>query len=216
MKKNYLVLAVVSISLLASVVNAQTEKVPMSLAGENFLGTLKDGVYKNEFFGFRLDVPKHLFLLTRDEVNFAKDLGSKALSQNISRNQAAWEKAATAEVVIVALTDKSPGSASTSTLAIGVLRQPDGASSRMVTNVSKEFLLQNPSFRVVEDTHSVKLGGKEFSLVRLSANLNGIAINFDYYATIQNGHSVTVVISYLSDDARKEFEKVLKTLTFTL
>lgn len=181
---------------------------------DGFLGTVANGVYRNNFFGFKLPIPTELYVLSVDEKDKYKDIGAKAIVSGIDGNKAALEKAVTDEVVIFALADQKPGSQASTSINFGALKQGSGVSSHEVANKSRAFLLQNPSFNLTRDTTATKLGGVNFSLVELEGNFNGQILRFKYYVTIRKGYSLTAVITYLDQKSLDKFEKILNTITF--
>lgn len=195
---------------------------PLSLSAQSvsgnesdgFLGTVTNGVYRNEFFCFKLPIPRELYVLSVAEKDKYKDTGVKIIVSGIDGNQAALEKAATAEVAIFALAEHKPGSEPSSSLNFGALKQGAGVTSHAVANKSRAFLLQNPGFNLTKDTTATKLGGVDFSLVELEGNFNGQILRFKYYVTIRKGYSLTAVITYVDQKSLNNFEKILSTIAF--
>ena len=181
---------------------------------DTFLGSVGQGLYKNDYFQFRLSIPPKMFVLTTGEVERFKATGTGLLSTDVKGNRAAWEKAAGAEVILLSLAENEPGAVAGPSLNVGVLRQPAGVTSKMVCDVAKDFVLLNPKFKVTTETIPIKVAGRDFSRLELALGIEGSVVYFRYYATILRGHSVTFVITYLKPEELARFEKVLGTLEF--
>lgn len=181
---------------------------------DTFLGAVGQGSYKNEFFQFRLRIPPKMYVLTAGQVATFKATGTELLSADVKGSRAAWEKAASAEVILLSLAENEPGVVAGASLNVGALRQPAGVTSKMVCDVAKDFVLLNPKFKVMTETMPIKLAGKDFSRLELTLGIEGTVVYFRYYATIVRGHSLTFVTTYLKNDELERFEKVLSTLEF--
>jgi hypothetical protein len=190
------------------------QKAPAEPEPEKFLGALKGGVYRNDYFGFSLDTPASFYDLTPGEMVAAKDGGAKLLSDGVKGDRAAWEKAAKTEIFLMMVAEKGPGSLANSSLGIGAMRQARGVSARMVANASRDFLLKSPGLQLVKDTAQSMQAGKIFAGFELEGNFNGQRMFTKYRVTIHKGHSLTFVITYIEPASLEKFEKVFSTLRF--
>lgn len=191
---------------------AQSQPVDNSDA---FLGEVFKDAYSNAYFGFRLKRPTGMYVLSEEQKSTYKAAGVDLLrAPDANMDKAAWEKAATAEVVIFSLAEKEPGSAPTASLNIGALRQGAGVTSKMVCEVTRDFLAQNPKLTVQTDVRPITLAGKAGS--QLDFVMSGGPQQFfvRYYALIVRGHSLTFVITYMKDEELNRFETILKSLEF--
>lgn len=183
----------------------------------HFLGTFSENKYRNEFFGFDLAVPSEMFVLTESEREAYGNAGKKLLTKDIvTRNRAALEKAASAEVLVFSVAEKSPGNEENASLNIGVLKQEKGVSSRMVANVSKGFFLKNPKFRLVRDTTESILSDLHVSVFELDFRSQEGAkpILMKYRVLIHQGYSITFVITYFDAKQLARFESLLDSVSF--
>ena len=214
MKVQSLLLIIFVIILTAPLSVAQSTENGNKIVKADFLGSISNGIYTKSYFGFSLNIPPEMYVLDEGEVAVSISSGAKMLSKDVAKNSAAWEKAATAEVALLFISEKQPGSSRNSSIGFGALRQQNGISSRMVANVSKEFMLRNPNIRLAEDTKPVLLGNQQFSYYRLSGLFGEVPMNFDCYITIRNGHSLTAVITSLNEESLQELQRVLATIKF--
>jgi hypothetical protein len=211
MFKRSIFILIFSLMVVAQVVVAQSTSVASS---KNFVGSFKDGVYRNDFFGFRMTIPTDLHVTSDEERKAAVQGGAKMISADIDGDKAAFEKAATAEIMVFGATEAKPGQTGNASLLVGVLKQGDGVTSRMVANKARSLLLQNPRFNVTKDTSLVSVGGADFSLIEMEADTGSYVLKFKYYATVRRGYSLTFTITYLNRESLERFQKVLDTLAF--
>lgn len=188
---------------------------PPRPVSKSFLGNVENGVYKNEFFGVKVDVPAEMHILTKQEQGDARDGGARMLSKDVDGDQEAWERAVKAEVLLLSVSEVKPGTGPSASLNIGVIRQPTGTTPKEVADTAKEFLLRNPAISVVSHSKAVELGGRDFSRLELEVKNGGSKLDVRYYVTIVRGYSMTFVVTYLEKEQLDRFEKVLATVKFT-
>ena len=181
---------------------------------EKFLGSLLKDVYTNDFFHFRLTKPATMFVLSEEQNAAYKAAGTELLRADSKMGRAAWEKAATAEVVVFSLTDKDPALGVISSLNIGALRQASGVTASGVCNATRDFLIENPKITVLTDTRSTKLVGKDAAVIDFRLTTAGEPAFIRYYALMVRGHSLTFVVTYFKKEELDRLEGVLRTLEF--
>jgi hypothetical protein len=182
---------------------------------KSFLGNVDNGVYKNEFFGVKVDIPSEMHVLTKQEQGDARDGGTRMLSKDVDGDQEAWERAVKAEVLLLSVSEVKPGTGPSASLNIGVIRQSTGTTSKQVADTAKEFLLRNPAISIVSNTMALKLAARDFSRLELKVKTGGPELDVRYYVTIVRGYSMTFVVTYLEKEQLDRFEKVLATVKFT-
>ena len=92
MTKTKTLLVVSWIFVLVGAGTCFAQKTPAGPEPEKFLGALKDGLYRNDYFGLSLDVPTSYFDLTPGEMSAVKEGGAKLVSDGVKGNRAAWER----------------------------------------------------------------------------------------------------------------------------
>ena len=58
------------------------------------------------------------------------------------------------------------------------------------------------------------INNQEFYLMNASINLMKLDINQVYYSTIQNGFCISVIISFVNEEQKKELDKVINSMKF--
>lgn len=214
---NFVLRVLIIVAVAGSIFSQAKSDAKRTDISGHFLGTFSENKYKNEFFGFGLSVPSEMFVLTESEREAYKNAGKKFVTKDIvTRNRAAMEKAASAEVLVFSVAEKSPGNEENASLNIGVLKQAKGVSSRMVANVSKGFFLKNPKFRLVKDTTESVLSDRHVSVFELDFRTEEGAkpILMKYRVLIHQGYSITFVITYFDTNQLARFESLLDTVSF--
>ncbi len=183
-------------------------------ASEKFLGSIEGGYYKNQYFGFQLPAPADMLLLDATQRAAFAAAGAEMLAKDVAGNKAAWEKAATSEVLLLSMADREPGPG-TASLNIGAVRQPADVTPRMVCEDAKDFFVQNPKMKMLGETTQVTLARRKFCRMELNFKADeALSVDLRYYATIVKGHSLTFVITYSEKSQLEKFEKVLTSLKF--
>lgn len=181
----------------------------------NFLGTLTDGVYQNDFFGLTIDIPKDWYSLDQDEKEMTRELGVEMIKSKNERNNKAIDDASKREVVLLAVSQKVLGTPQNISLMIGALKQPNiRVTSQMVVEASKKLLLANPNIKLKKDIYNLKIGGKNFSAVEFQTDLGGTVIGQTLLITIRKGYSLNLAMSYFDDDGKAALESIIKTAGF--
>src|SRR5688572_15444061 len=126
--------------LLPVFVFAQAKAVDPSL----FLGHVSEGRYRNGFFGFTMSLPPEMYVLTDQERAIYTKAGVQMFSKDLEKGRAAYEKAASQEVLIFSLAMNKPSATGVSSLNIGVVKQPSGTSPGIVCDTAADFFVRNP------------------------------------------------------------------------
>lgn len=182
--------------------------------GESFLGEFSGEKYTNDFFGFSLTPLPEMYVFSGDEREAYKKGGIKMFSKDLEKGRAAFEKAASQEVLLFSLTVTKPGPTGVSSLNIGVAEQPAGVTAALVCDAAAEFFIRNPSYTLASKTRTLKRAGSDFAQVEFTFASGEHKLSLRYYATMRKGYSVTFVITHLSKNDLDSLEKVLDSLEF--
>lgn len=212
--KKFIFLLVV---LLPVSVFSQVKTVSRDYASASiFFGSVKDNVYKNDFFGFKMDSPSQLYLLNQEQITTVREGGQKILQTENEKNNKLIEEAGQKEFTLYTAAEKPFGTEKNSSLSITVGKQPSlEITSEMVVTATKNLFLANPKIQIVQDTKNISLGGAKFSTLELQLNLVESPINQKVYITMRHGYAITFVLTYTNGNSLQLFEKLIKSLRFT-
>ena len=193
------------------------QKAPEKSQPQNeFLGGISNGVYKNPFFGFELEVPENWTKFDSGEVDTAKNLGVEALRSESDRTNKLLEEATRAEVVVLALGKFPLGSIENSALAIGVGKQPSSKiTAKMVAEAGKSILIKNPRNRLLSDVKTETISGKDFATFEIELGMYGQKIPLRYYAAMIDDYSLTISMSYSDNESLQKMVKALQSIRFS-
>ena len=207
--KFYLTLVVVLVLPAVGLAQAQVGN------SDQFLGELSEGKYRNGFFGFTLSPPPEMYILSDHERAIYGKAGVAMFGKDIGKGRAAFEKAASQEVLLFSLLVSKPGSTGVSSLNIGVVKQPDGVTPALVCDTAADFFVRNPNYQLASKTKTLKRAGKDFAQIELTVTSGKQTLSLRYYATMRKGYSVTFVITHLSKADLDSLEKVIDSLEFS-
>jgi len=181
-----------------------------------FLGSIRNNVYKNDFFGFKMDSPSQLYLLNQDQITSVRKGGQKILETENKKNNDLIEEAGQKEITLYTAAEKPFGTAKNSSLSITVRKQlSPQITSEMVVTATKSLFLDNPKIRIVQDTKNINLGGAKFSTIELQLNFAESPINQKIFITMRQDYALTFVLTYTSSESLQLFEKSIRSLSFT-
>lgn len=184
-------------------------------------GSVKDGLYINEFFGCSLNIPAGWAVQTREEMEQLQNLGKDMIA---GKDKKLKRKLKTSEIrsanLITAFKYKLGTTVefnpNISIVAENIKFSPGIKSGADYLNHSRELLKQS-QFKydsISARFDQVEFSGKVFSRMFTSVNYMGIPIKQEYYSTIVNGFSFNIVISYSNNEQREELLGMLETLKF--
>lgn len=184
-------------------------------APSDFLGFVENNVYKNSFFDFSVTFPADWHRLDEMEIQTGRKKGLELLKSVEEKINRAFERSTKQEVVIFAASQRNFGNQKGTNLFIGVLKQPAAATTaEMVAAATKNTILLNPKFKLVQDVKPVELNGTRFANFLLETTVNERTFNQKVLIIMRRGYSVSITMSYYSDDGLKTLDGILKSLIF--
>ncbi|MGQ0540821.1 MAG: hypothetical protein ACT4O9_03090 [Blastocatellia bacterium] len=182
---------------------------------DQFLGELSGGKYTNGFFGFTMSPPPEMYVLSDHEKAIYKKGGVEMFGKDLKKGRAAYERAASEEVLLFSLTVTKPASTGVSSLNIGAVKQPEDVTPAVICETAAEFFVRNPNYKLASKTKTLKRAGKDFAQVEFIVASGEQTLSLRFYATMRKGYSITFVITHLSKTDLESLEKVLDSLEFS-
>lgn len=214
--KNIKKLIFLLIVLLPVSVFSQVKIISGDYDSASFFGGVKDNVYKNDFFGFKMDSPSQVYLLNQDQITTVREGGQKILVTENKKNNKQIEESIKQEFTLYTAGEKPFGTEKNSSLSITVRKQPSREiKSEMVVTATKNLFLANPKIQLVQNTKNINLGGANFSTLELQLNFVETPINQKIYITMRRRYALTFVLTYTSSNSLRLFEKLIQSLKFT-
>ena len=186
-----------------------------STSRSDFVGSVKNGVYRNSFLGFEMKVPASWIQLSKSEENTAKSFGSEGFKSQTGSNAREIDSAIGAETIVLSFAKKSLGSAANSGFAVGIGRQPNNrVTPAMVAEGAKELFLASSDNQLIQDVKVERIAGRTFASLIIEMIIYGQRIRVKYYAMMVRNYSVTFSISGADGEALEEIEASLQSVRF--
>lgn len=216
MKSLKLRISFVLLFLIGSTVSLLGQAVEPKMDRLSFQGSFVDGKYSNNFFGFELDLPRGWISLSPDEVQTATDLTAESLRSGNSTANEAIEKAYSRDTPLFLLGKNPLGAIENASIGMNAVKQPSQyITAKMVIESTKSAYLKNPNTKLVEDTKAEVIGGKTFLSIEFDLQILGQRMPLKLYVVVLKGYSLTVSISSLDSEIKKQLEASLRTLRFS-
>ena len=210
MKKLLLVLV-----LVLSVACQESNKIPDTFD----YGTIENGVYINDFFNLRMPFKTSWNVQTRQELDA---LGENA--EEFVKSEAVKDIIRTADVTSANLFCAykfEPETVEIYNPSIILVAENIKSSPQLKrgSDYLKEArkLLEDSTLNYEFDTSSepIELGGKQFDVLKVTGHYLDNTFYQQYISTIDQGFSLSVIISYANDSQRQELETLMKGISFT-
>lgn len=188
---------------------------PVKVEQVDFLGRVSEGVYRNDFLGIEVPVPKGWHLVDQETTSASMQMGLNVLKSKNERSNQALEAATKREVIVLHFAKKPMGSGDNAMFMIGVMKQPsESVLPSMVAEATKSLFLSTTNIKVVQDTRSGIVAGKKFALVDYRLTVNEQTVNIKYYVTMIGSYAVGFSLSYVDDSHLTELEKIVASMKF--
>lgn len=179
-----------------------------------FQGKLDGKLYRNEFFGFSVDIPSEGSVLNQAEIGVYSAAGKDMIRGIATRNQALIDQSLSKEIILFNYASKPVGSPDNSVVVMGVLKQPAGAVRSAVMAESLKLFNSLEGFRLLSSLPEEKVGGISFSRIDFTLEKNGVTLNQRLYVSVRRGYSLSIGLTYLSSAGQKRLEEFLKGMQF--
>ena len=178
----------------------------LACSGDVGSGTLDQGIYSSDYFGFSLTLPDEWHPLDQKGMNAVTQAGSSAISGNNKRIKASAKAAENGSYNLVMayqhpLGTRVPFNPSLGAVAQQVDKLPRIKSGRDYLKYIKSFMARS-HLRIdfSPDIERINIGGVDFDHLYGEANMGRFIVSQEYYAAVQKGHVLSFVMSYVDDD----------------
>ena len=190
-------------------------QVPPKPKAVDFLGTVHENTYRNDYFGFTLTFPKGWIVADRETTDAATKVGLDVLKGKNERDNKAIEDSLSKEVVLLNVTKKPVGALGNAVFMMGTRKQmSDAVTASMVAEATKSLFDSSPTLRLVADTRVRTIGGRKFALLDYALQANGQTATIKYFVTVVKGYAISFSLSYDQDTDLAELQKVVESLQF--
>lgn len=184
----------------------KTEKAPFFFDH----GTVNDGVYDNTFFKFKLPINPDWYILDKNETKNIYKQGNKIVAGD---NESLKEQLEASQVnlakLFTAFKDQ-PGFSLTFNPSI-IINAENVKKIPRIKGASDYFaqakeLMSKSTMKItyLEEKYDIEIGSQDFGLLRTLNTTGDIAITQDYYATVKNDFVLLIILSYDTEETKKE------------
>ena len=183
-------------------------------------GTLSNSVYRNEYFGFSVTLPKDWSVQDQQAQRRLMKKGAQLVAGD-DQNLKAMVKASELQTVnLFAVFEHpvgSPVAYNPSIMAMAeIVRELPGIKRGKDYLFQARQVLEAGQIQVSfpKDYYSERLGGIEFDVMELEISVRGKTIKQKYYATIQKGYALCFIVSFTNDDEAASLQRILNSITY--
>lgn len=195
---------------------------PSGKANSFDYGHIENDKYLNSFFGLELTIPDGWVVQSKEKTEEISDLGKDLIAGDDENLKAALDASEinTANLLAVfkhelgAVVDYNPGFI----LVAENLNNAPGIKIGSDYLFQSRKLLENSQmeFEHIDEEFSREVvSNRDFDTMNCTINYMGFMIHQKYYSTIQNGFSISVIISFSDEDQKQELEQIVNSLVFS-
>ena len=220
-------LCTLMIATVISACNFQNQKAsgPVNdLKAQGFdYGRFNNGHYHNSFFELDMDLPSQWVLQSQTQTEHIMKSGEAIIAGNDQNMQAAIKEIDVASANLVTVFQYELGAAVNYNpnlmLLAENLKHAEGVKNGAdYLFHSRKLLMQSAlKFEHVDDSFDrILINGKEFYTMHVSLNYMGLEIKQIYYSTIQSNFSLSLILSYVTEEQKSELMKSLNSMRFKI
>jgi hypothetical protein len=204
-------------SLLAFVALSCNPKKPVPFD----YGKVVNNVYQNNYFNFKLQVPQGWKVLSREEMKKLSEKGRDYITQGNEGMKDAFKASEinTANLLSIFHYDENPQeeyNCNLTLMAENLKNFPNIKTGEDYLYQTKQ-VLQKTNIQISSaDSKSEKttLGGRDFYRMNMTLSIVGMEIKQTYYAAIDQGFALGIVMSYVTDSDKQILDNCLNSMAF--
>ena len=183
-------------------------------------GKIKNGVYKNDYFDFKIPIPQNWDVRNDEQMQQLQKNGGEVMSGN---NKELAEKIAEADATAILLTVFKNKTDTTATefnpsfiiLSENIQGTPGVKMGKDYLDQAKYLMQQSKMpYHFAPDYSTEMIGNKEFD--RMDVSFDGQAGNVQqsYYAILVNNFALSIIISYGDTKQKAELKGIINKIKF--
>ncbi|TXD82542.1 hypothetical protein ESY86_13885 [Subsaximicrobium wynnwilliamsii] len=193
----------------------QDQKLP-----NNFdYGSISNGVYTNAYFDMRFAFDDSWNVQTPEEMNDIANLGTELITNEGTKQAVKANEINTANLFAAYRYEMEAAVAYNYSIIIvaeNTNMYPKVKRGRDYLDEAKKMMQQTVVNYTFEDDYSSKnIGGKDFDVMTVSGNYMDASFSQKYMTTIYRGFSVSIIISYDSNEQLQTLENLIDQIAFT-
>ncbi|WP_058486461.1 hypothetical protein [Defluviitalea phaphyphila] len=187
---------------------------------ELILGTFENNKYSNDYFGFTMELPEDWHIATDEEKKALFNVGKEMLVENNedlventdSSSEGIFHLVWTYKYPLNSVEDFNPNFLCTAE-NVGLIDSIIIDEKDYIESV-KTVLEETGVGYKCGDISTEKIGNKDFYVMEVSLDYQGITIYQKYYLKIVDKYVLSYLLSYSSEDEKNELTDILNTISF--
>jgi hypothetical protein len=177
-------------------------------------GSLEGRTYKNDFFGFTLQLPNEGVILSGPETEVFKNAGKDLLKTDSEQHNKLVETSLAKEVVLLTYASVEIGSPENSMFVLGTEKQPVGATPNLTIAATVRALVGSGKFELTKTLNNRRVGGKVTAGIEGKLAVGAQKLLHRIYVFMVRGYSVDIATASHTAEGLDQLEKIIDTLHF--
>ncbi|MET0393338.1 MAG: hypothetical protein ABW019_09365 [Chitinophagaceae bacterium] len=183
-------------------------------------GKVENQVYRNQYFGFEIPLPSDWALQSREEMEKLRQKG-RAMIERSNKDMAGTLKASEINsAMLLSIFRYKPDSVtgefnhSLTVLAENISKIPGIKTATDYLENTQKLITQSRMPYQTSGIHHQKVGGRDFDIMTITMNLQGLSIEQLYYVTVIRDFVVGMIISYGNGRQEQELKDIVSGIRF--
>lgn len=189
---------------------------------DNFdYGHVENGIYLNDYFNFKIKLPVDWVVQSKEQTENLANTGKKLIAGDNDNMKAAIKASEINTAYLLSVFQYELGSAveynSNIMIVAESLKNAPGIKNGSDYLFQSRRILEQGQFKydyLSEKFESEKIDEIEFYKMDAYVNYMGLEIKQIYYSTVYKGFSLSVILSYISDEQKEILLNSLNSMTF--
>lgn len=183
-------------------------------------GTLENGVYRNEYFGMRVNLPKEWYALDDESRKALMQKGRKMIAGQDKNLEAVLDASELNTVNLLVVYKYPPGTPVPYNPSLVCVAEKVGHlpgiknGSDYLYHARKLMERSQLKYDFAENIHSEKIGGVSFDVQDTEVSTGAFRIQQKYYAAIMKGYAFGLVLSSSTEEEQEALKQILTAMDF--
>lgn len=184
-------------------------------------GKVENNIYNNSFFGFKITLPPEWIIQSKEQTENMVKVGKELLTGDDNNLKATIKASEINSAFLLTLFQYEVGALvnynPSLVLAAENLKLTPGIKNGSDYLFQTRKLLKQSQIQynhIDNEFKKIKIDNHDFYNMNLNLDHTGINIKQNYYSIVRNGFSIIAIISFVTDEQKKELKKMLNSFEF--